>query len=195
MPKSGPKSYFIKSPENERIMACIDRNIGKMPNSELYEKIKKIDSKIPEKRAFDGFMEKIETARQSKALMLLQQLQTLDSKEDEKSDRALSVLLKGIHMKLMGLGDAVLEQEVQEVVALVQTGQRIPALQRERIMGWLFRGLKQQAESKLIDLKINADVRAETIFDHLFKAAQYGKVKETDVVTGEFEEVKGEVNV
>ena len=156
--------------------------------------MKKIDDKIPELRAFNEFMEKIEAARQSKALILLKQLQNLDSKEDEKSDKALSVLLKGIHSKLMGLGDAVLEQEVKEVVALVQTGQRIPVIQRERVMSWLFRGLKQQAESKLVDLKINADVRAETIFDNLFKAAQYGKTNKSNVIIGEFEEVAKETN-
>lgn len=194
MARKGQNSYFTKSPKAEELMACIDRHLGQISNYKLYRKLKEIDPDIPTEKTFYKFIKGLETRRQSKALVLLNQLRDLETKEDEEGDRLLSTLLKGIHSKLLGLGDAVLEQEVNEVVALVQEGKRIPVAQRERVMGWLFKGLKQQAENKLVELKINADVRAETIFDNLFKAAQYGKVNKAEVIEVQPKEVKAQLN-
>lgn len=179
-------NYFTSCPKAAELMSCIDRNLGTCTKIELYKKLKEIDPEIPGMPQLAKFLKSIDNTRNQRALSILEKVRNIEGINDGDSDAVLRQVFNAITGKLMGLGDTVIDQEIREVQELIATGQKIPVSQRERVMKWLWSGLKSKAEAQIVDLRVNADERAETIFENLLSSAQYGKVTR-EIIEGELQ--------
>ncbi|MCK5590405.1 MAG: hypothetical protein KAI72_00475, partial [Candidatus Pacebacteria bacterium] len=164
------------------ILDCIHNNLGKTDKTMIYEEVKKIDPDVPKYPTFLIFIKNIEKEKQKRAMRIFAEMKSVDNLTD---DQLMKTALQGI----LGLGDVVVKQTVEDAKELLERGKPLPADMKKQIMEWFFKGTDAHNKSKMIKIQSDRGTLLETIVDNLMVAAQYGKLKNKDeIIEGEYEE-------
>lgn len=203
-------SRFINSPKSDEILKTIrfwkDKLVtdsrgkdaeerakaaGKITLRGLYNKIYELDHGIPDFKDFKAFLKRFDKQQLAKVDYLLAQVgEALNRQEGETGDLILKRILDLTYNKLFSAGNVVITQELTEIQEKIKAGLPLTVAQRERVMKWMFQGATTYQKQRSIDLSAKIDAREERVIDNLLNYFQYGKATRSDVIDGEFVEVK-----
>jgi len=189
------KSIFVTHPKASEFLKIITQYEDRLPMTKIYKKLLEIEPALPKLEAFRMFMNKLNKNKEEKANLLLVNLEKSILEKDDGGDKLLESLLNTMYHKLFSLGNMAIEQEIKEAMETMKDGGKLSATTRQRIIDWVFKASKSWSERRSVDLRTDMNERDETIMDNLIAAIQYRKVTKSDIIDGDFEEVKKQPHV
>ena len=182
-------SAFLTSDKQEDIYDLIVQYKGKISTKKLHERILKLDPKLPGYPAFCNFLSKVDLAKEKRAGEMLLSLKDAMQNDTDTGAQVMKKLLENAYKKIFVAGNLAINQQLEEIMAQVNKGEPIRPDQQKLVMEWFFKAQDAMTKQRTVDLKANADERAETLMDNLIMGAQYQAYDPADVVDGDYEEI------
>ena len=160
---AGPKSKF----DREDFDKVYEEYRNKIPLSEIYKKLKEIDSNLPQLRVYQHYIQKKEG-------------QSLIKMTSRQETTDIDLINKGL-AKAWKLGNIVMEKTLQEIKEKYHNGRKVSLQDRNIIMKWYSEAIKSYISGQTLKLRRKEDIRDQYKTAVLLRAARYGKLKETDI--------------
>ena len=182
-------SPFLTSDKGEEIYDLIVQYKGKISNKKLHDRIIKLDPTLPKYPTFLAFLKTIDLAKQKRVGEMMVQLKDAMQSDTDTGAELMKKLLENAYKKIFVAGNLAINQQLEDIMAQLNKGEPITPYQQKLVMDWFFKAQDAMVKQRTVDLKANADERAETLMDNLIIGAQYQAYDPEDVVDGDFEEI------
>lgn len=182
-------SAFLTSTKQEEIYDLITQYKDKISNKKLHDRIKALDPTVPGYAAFCSFLKNLDMAKTKRAGEMMAKLKDAMQNDTDTGAEIMKKLLENAYKKIFVAGNLAINQQIEDIMEQLGRGEKIRPDQQKLIMEWFFKAQDARIKERTVDLKANADERAETLMDNLIMGAQYGAYDPKDVVDGEYEEI------